>query len=160
MKILIEWPVLRIKKNPDFRRRVALPNGFTLVETAIAIGITAFVLTGLMGVLPMALTGLGNARNNVVVAEIADAALARAAALDFSEVETLHNEKRLYDVSGIELDASASGQASYEVVTEVTDLAQPSLYARTVVVTVNRQPLVPNSRPLGTFISLVSDNGR
>lgn len=128
---------------------------FTLVETAIAIGIVAVALVGLMGVFPIALAQIGNARNNVVVAELAETSLAKASGMDFNSLGSLDNTKKLYDVGGLE--TSEIGRAVYEVQLVVTN---SSNYAQTVIVSVYRSPRKATSTPLAEFISVLADNGR
>lgn len=136
-------------------KKCSSTGAFSLVETAIAIGIVAFALSGLMGVLPLALTELGGARNEVVIAELGDATLAKAAQMDFSHLGDLEKTAALYDNSGSRTDIS--GKASYEVQTQVN---VSSVHARTVIVSVYRQPRTTPNVALAKFLLVVADNGR
>ena len=124
----------------------------------MALGIVAFALTGLMGVLPLALSELGNARNNVVVAELAEGCLAKASQTDFTALQAKfaggQKETTWHDVSGIE---TAQSSAAYKVVTSVAD-ASP--YSQMVVVGVYRQSAQDSEKPLAKFVTVVADNGR
>lgn len=147
-----------MKPSPEQRSFRVSPKAFTLVETAMALGIVAFAFTGLMGVLPLALTELGNARNNVVVAELAESYLAKASQTDFTALQAKFGggqvESKWHDVSGIE---TTPGGAAYKVVTSATN---SSLYSQTIVVEVYRQPGQEAAKPLAEFVAIVSDNGR
>jgi uncharacterized protein (TIGR02598 family) len=131
-------------------------NAFSLVETAIAIGLVAFAVSGLLGVFPVSLTELGRARNEVVVAELGNAALAKASQMDFSRLGDLTNAPvSLYDISGS--GTTLSGKASYEVQTQVQT---SSAHSRTVVVSVYRQPRSTPDVALAKYLLVVADNGR
>lgn len=131
-------------------------NAFSLVETAIAIGLVAFAVSGLMGVFPVALTELGRARNEVVVAELGNAALAKASQMDFSRLgDPTNTPASLYDISGS--GTTISGKASYEVQTQVQT---SSAHSRTVVVSVYRQPRSTPDVALAKYLLVVADNGR
>lgn len=154
----------RLKSNPMWNNPGSFPPGgkykksaraFTLVETAIAIGIVSFALVGLMGVFPIALTELGNARNNVVVAELAEASLARASSMDFKSLATLDQTSKLYDLAGVE--TTQPGRAVYEVQLTVTNATS---FSQALIVRVYRAPHKPTSSPLAEFVSVLSDNGR
>jgi len=129
---------------------------FTLVETAMAIGIIAFVMTGLLGVLPIALHELANARNEIIVAELAESQLTRASQMDFSRLDDLPSSgNALFDVSGVE--TADGSRAIYEVGLTLNEVSDRS---KVLLVSVYRHPRNPNDRPLADFISLLADNGR
>lgn len=124
----------------------------------MALGIVAFALTGLMGVLPLALSELGNARNNVVVAELAETYLAKASQTDFRALQAKfgggQKETKWHDVSGVE---TTQANAIYKV---VTSAGNASTYSQTVVVSVHRQPATASDKPLAEFVAVIPDNGR
>ena len=129
---------------------------FTLVETAMAIGIVAFAMTGLLGVLPLALSELSNARNEIIVAELAESRIAQASQMDFSQLNELPSGSNfLYDVSGVK--TSDAARAIYEV---GCNLNAVSDHSKVLLVSVYRHPRSQNDRPLADFISLLADNGR
>ena len=84
--------------------------GFTLVETVIALGIFAFAVVGILGVLPVALTTLKDSERDRVVSEIIAgiSSQLRADASVFSGNGTAAGFPRYFDVRGVEL-GSANG---------------------------------------------------
>lgn len=122
----------------------------------MAIGVIAFVMTGLLGVLPVALQELAHARNEIIVAELAESQLTRATQMDFSRLDDLSSGgSALYDVSGIK--TSDGSRAIYEVSLTLNEVSDRS---KVLLVSVYRHPRNSNDRPLADFISLLADNGR
>lgn len=80
--------------------------GFTLVETVIAVGIFAFAVVGILGVLPVALTTLKDSERDRVVSEIIAgiSSQLRSDASVFSGNATASQFPRYFDVRGVEVN--------------------------------------------------------
>lgn len=91
--------------------------GFSLVEVTLAVGIAAFGLAALMGLIPTGLSQFRDAKNVTVSSQIAQRLLKEAAATDYETLlgvsagtstptSLVEKEVRYFDDEGIELKTS------------------------------------------------------
>ena len=113
--------------------RATSPNGFSLVEVVLAIGVVAFAFVAIFGMLP---TGLGISRQAMdasVGSQIAQRIINDAQQSDFSELlkdasgkpiagtnQTGRKAERYFDDQGGELPAVSKKDAIYHVNTRIT----------------------------------------
>ena len=82
-------------------------SGFSLVEVTIALGIFAFAVLGLMGMLPIALQTHRDAKLDTVLAQIKQRLAAEVLLTDGANLANLSENVKIFDVEGRELTASA-----------------------------------------------------
>ena len=92
---------------PLFRAR---RSAFTLVEVVIALGICASVMIALLGLLPMSLDQMRDARNMTTVARISEDIINDIQLMQWDELERLDGEKREYDDQGTKVEDVAGNQ--------------------------------------------------
>lgn len=79
--------------------------GFTLVEVTISLGIVAFAMVSLVGLLPAGLSNFRVAMSNTIEAQIVQALSEDVAATDFAHLAGLENQKFTFDSRGVETAA-------------------------------------------------------
>ena len=82
-------------------------SGFSLVEVTIALGIFAFAVLGLMGMLPIALQTHRDAKLDTVLSQIKQRLAAEVLLTDGANLANLSENVKIFDVEGRELTASA-----------------------------------------------------
>jgi len=80
--------------------------GFTLVEVTISLGIVAFAMVSLVGLLPAGLSNFRVAMSNTIEAQIVQALSEDVAATDFAHLAGLANQKFTFDSRGVETAAN------------------------------------------------------
>jgi len=90
-------------------------NGFSLVEVAMALGIFAFAIIGLVGLIPVALTTHKEAKVSTVLSQIQQRLAAEVLLTDGASLAQLQTSPRLFDAEGGELDPSKASEASKAV---------------------------------------------
>ena len=107
----------------DLTRRIGSGPGFTLVEAAIAVGITATAVVALIGMLPLAIDGMHKSALTTAEARIVQAITSDYQARDWSKEVLLPRSTdpyTYYDDHGIQVSSSALNQ-SYIGCAQVTD---------------------------------------
>ena len=102
-----ESPIRSMKKSAQ---------AFSLIETALAIGVVSFALLAIVGVMPVGISVYQDAQNSSVETEIAggvDNELQNAPYSTFSQ--TLAEYPRYYDVDGNDITTSGSTGSIYAV---------------------------------------------
>ena len=89
--------------------------GFSLIEIVIAIGLAAFAIVGLIGLMPQGLTTLKQSRSDSLRAEILKSVANTAKQTDFSPISSLNGTNFYFDADGV-LVASGSPDALYQAV--------------------------------------------
>lgn len=79
--------------------------GFTLIEVTISLGIVAFAMVSLVGLLPAGLSNFRVAMSNTIEAQIVQALSEDVAATDFVNLASLANQKYTFDSRGMETAA-------------------------------------------------------
>jgi uncharacterized protein (TIGR02598 family) len=80
-------------------------SGFSLVEVTIALGVFAFAVLGLMGMLPIALQTHRDAKLDTVLSQIKQRLAAEVLLTDGANLANLSEEVKIFDVEGRELTA-------------------------------------------------------
>lgn len=78
----------------------AYSKAFTLIEVTIALGICATVMMALLGLLPMSLDQMRDARNMTAMARISEDIINDVQLMDWADMESLDGETRDYDDQG------------------------------------------------------------
>jgi uncharacterized protein (TIGR02598 family) len=89
--------------------------GFSLIEIVIAIGLAAFAIVGLIGLMPQGLTTLKQSRSDSLRAEILKSVANTAKQTDFSLISSLNGTNFYFDADGV-LVTSGSPDALYQAV--------------------------------------------
>ncbi|PTX93015.1 hypothetical protein DB345_15365 [Spartobacteria bacterium LR76] len=76
-------------------------SGFTLIEVTISLGIVAFVMVSLVGLLPAGLSNFQTAISQTIESQIVQGLSEEIALTDFSNLSDLAGKKFTYDNSGI-----------------------------------------------------------
>ena len=82
-------------------------SGFSLVEVTIALGIFAFAVLGLMGMLPIALQTHRDAKLDTVLSQIKQRLAAEVLLTDGANLANLSENVKIFDVEGRELASNA-----------------------------------------------------
>lgn len=112
------------------RRLKSLQSAFSLIETALALGIVAFAFVGLMGMLPAGLATFRGAVDTTVGAQIAQRVAADAQQADFdklvpkSSTDFVILETRYFDDQGNEVKQTSLSKI-YEVRTRASAPGNP-----------------------------------
>jgi uncharacterized protein (TIGR02598 family) len=80
-------------------------SGFSLVEVTIALGVFAFAVLGLMGMLPIALQTHRDAKLDTVLSQIKQRLAAEVLLTDGANLANLSEDVKIFDVEGRELTA-------------------------------------------------------
>jgi uncharacterized protein (TIGR02598 family) len=97
------------------KNRSRQSGGFSLIEIVIAIGLAAFAIVGLIGLMPQGLTTLKQSRSDSLRAEILKSVANTAKQTDFSLISSLNGTNFYFDADGV-LVTSGSPDALYQAV--------------------------------------------
>lgn len=146
------------------RRRSRNSGGFSLIEIVIAIGLAAFALVGLIGLMPQGLITLKQSRSDSLRAEILKSVANTANQTDFSLMSSLNGTNFYFDGDGV-LVSSNSLEALYRAVLSTNSASVPastSAYtlpgAIKVSVAIHRNVNTNSEATVHTLI--IPDNGR
>ena len=145
-----------MKTHPSISRR-----GFSLVEVAVALGLMSFVITGLLGLVPIGLNTIRDAKNDSMRAEIIKSVANTAQQTDFSLLGTLNGTKYQFDNNGM----LSSTNALYEAELSTGPVSVPSSASpvtlpglASVTIAIHR---IPNTKSeASTHVVFIPDNGR
>jgi|694.fasta_scaffold142801_2 uncharacterized protein (TIGR02598 family) len=145
-----------MKTHPSVSRR-----GFSLVEVAVALGLMSFVIVGLLGLIPIGLNTIGDAKNDSLRAEIIKSVANTAQQTDFSLLGTLDGTKYQFDNYGM---LSSTG-AIYEAVLKIGPVSVPSSTSPVTLpglasVTIAIHRITNTKSEASTHVVFISDNGR
>jgi len=145
-----------MKTKPSTARR-----GFSLVEVVMALGLASFVLVGLLGLLPIGLNTMRDARGDSLRAEIIKSVANTAQQTDFSLLGTLNGTKYQFDNNGM----LSSTDALYEAVLSTGSVSVPSSTSpvtlpglASVAIAIHR--LANTNSEATTHVVFIPDNGR
>jgi uncharacterized protein (TIGR02598 family) len=136
--------------------------GFSLIEIVIAIGLAAFAIVGLIGLMPQGLTTLKQSRSDSLRAEILKSVANTAKQTDFSLISSLNGTNFYFDADGVLVDSS-SDDAIYKALlgtnsVSVPGSAFPLSGAIEVSVKIHRKDNTNSESTTHTLI--IPDNGR
>lgn len=135
--------------------------GFTLVETALAMGVIGFGLVGLLGLMPIGMSNYRDARDRTAEAQIFQGLNSRIQQTDYSQLKTAWPSGTVYgfDERGIEQKDASKALYTAEVV--ISDppsiLAASAANASTVSLVITTKT---DANRKSRYISYVSNNGR
>lgn len=98
---------------PGHPAETSRPRGFSLVEVAMALGIFAFAMMGLIGLLPTAVNTHRDAKEDTILAQIKQRLAAEVVFTEGARLAELHNFSRSFDAEGRELLPSEESRAVY-----------------------------------------------
>ena len=151
----VDCPVL---SRASLRKR----RGFTLIETALALGIVAFALLPLMGMLPLGIQVSNSAADLMMSAQIAQRLTGMIQQADFSTYTTLTQSYYYFDREGQPVKTAAGGAPSPTAVYSACILVPPTattLVDGVNVATVNLQIVNdPAHRLQGVPVALPAQN--
>jgi uncharacterized protein (TIGR02598 family) len=136
---------------------------FSLVEVVMALGIAAFCLVALLGLMPVGLKTVRDARGDALRAEVLKAMGNIAQQTDYSLLGNLAGKKYYFDINGLVV-SSASADAIYEAVLSTGTVNVPSsststaLSGATSVTVAIRRSANTNSEAT-THTLFISNNG-
>jgi uncharacterized protein (TIGR02598 family) len=87
------------------RNKFLSSSGFTLVEVTISLGIVAFAMVSMVGLIPAGLSNFRSAMSNTIEAQIVQALSEDVASTDFANLPSLANQKFTFDSRGVETAA-------------------------------------------------------
>jgi len=145
-----------LKTHPSTTRR-----GFSLVELVMALGLVSFVLVGLLGLMPIGLNTMRDARGDSLRAEIIKSVANTAQQTDFSLLGTLNGAKYQFDANGL----LNSTNAIYEAVLSTGSVSVPSSSSPVTLpgltsVTIAIHRLANTNSEASTHVVFIPDNGR
>jgi len=145
-----------MKTQPSTARR-----GFSLVEVVMALGLVSFVLVGLLGLMPIGLNTMRDARGDSLRAEIIKSVANTAQQTDFSLLGTINGTKYQFDANGLTNSTNAIYEAvlstgSVSVPTSTSPVTLPGLAS--VAIAIHR--LANTNSEATTHVVFVPDNGR
>jgi uncharacterized protein (TIGR02598 family) len=149
-----------LKKRVAHNRRQA---AFSLVEVVMALGIAAFCLVALLGLMPVGLKTVRDARGDSLRAEILKSMGNIAQQTDYSLLSNLAGKKYYFDINGLVVN-STSADAIYEAVLSTGPVNVPSsststaLSGATSVTVAIRRSANTNSEAT-THTLFISNNG-
>jgi uncharacterized protein (TIGR02598 family) len=134
--------------------------GFTLVETALAMGVIGFGLVGLLGLMPIGMSNYRDARDRTAEAQIFQGLNSRIQQTDYSKLTTVWPGTVYgFDERGIELKDTSKALYTAEVI--ISDppsiLAASAANASTVSLVITTKT---DANRKSRYISYVSNNGR
>ena len=111
--------------------------GFSLVEVTIAVGIVAFAVLPMMGVMALGLSNLGEARDQLTEAHIVSTLTSKIRNLTFEEIGTVlaGETELLFSIEGEEIGPSRADEAAYRETLKASDpvyAGQPGKAGRTM----------------------------
>lgn len=117
---------------PPSNRR-STPEAFSLVEVAMSLGIFAFAMMGLVGLLPVAMNTHKEAKTSTVLSQIQQRLAAEVLLTDGAKLAQLQTDwqtsPRLFDAEGGELQANEGTQAVYRAKIEIQNFQPPGASA-------------------------------
>jgi uncharacterized protein (TIGR02598 family) len=145
-----------MKTHPSISRR-----GFSLVEVAVALGLMSFVITGLLGLVPIGLNTIRDAKNDSTRAEIIKSVANTAQQTDFSLLGTLNGTKYQFDNNGM----LSSTDGLYEAVLSTGPVSVPSSPSPVTLpglasVTIAIHRITNTNSEASTHVVFIPDNGR
>ena len=150
----------------DFRslRRRSACRGFSLVETALALGVVSFALVSLLGLLPGGLQTFRKAMDCTLQKEMTQTLVGKANQLSFSDLSAqLAAQPYYFDDNGslvTAADATGTYKANVTVANAVTLPASSSNYSNTgialVTITFSRKQAAASAPPLGTVVTYIA----
>lgn len=87
--------------SPRDSSRALRRSGFTLIEVTISLGIVAFAMVSLVGLLPAGLSNFRTAMSQTIESQIVQGLSEEIALTDFANLTDLEGKKFTYDNSGI-----------------------------------------------------------
>ena len=136
---------------------------FSLVEVVMALGIAAFCLVALLGLMPVGLKTVRDARGDALRAEVLKAMGNIAQQTDYSLLGNLAGKKYYFDINGL-LVNSTSADAIYEAVLSTGTVSVPSSSTSTALsgatsVTVAISRSANTNSEATTHTLFISNNG-
>ena len=111
-------PYLGLQMNSSRPRALSAKHAaFTLVEVTISLGIVAFAMVSLVGMLPAGLSNFRTAMATTIEAQIVQALTDDILVTDFSNLSKLTNQEYTYDSRGV---ATVSGDAGTVYTAKIT----------------------------------------
>lgn len=98
---------------PHAFRRCRHASGFSLIEVTLALGVFAFAVLGLMGMIPIALQTHRDAKNETVLSQIKQRLAAEALLTDGAQLANLSTDEKKFDVEGRELLGTSENEVVY-----------------------------------------------
>ena len=151
---------------PGFRnrRRLSACRGFSLVETALALGVASFALISLLGLLPGGLQTFRKAMDTTLQKEMTQVLIGKANQLSYGDLSSqLPAETYYFDDNGSlvpSTDASATYKANVTVTSAVNFPAATSNYSNNgvalVTLTFSRKQAAASAPPLGTVVTYIA----
>lgn len=151
-----------MKKRMSHSKRQA---AFSLIEVVMALGIAAFCLVALLGLMPVGLKTIRDARGDSLRAEILKAMGNFAQQTDYSLLGTLNGTTNYFDINASRVTNSTSPDAIYEAVLSTKTVSLPSsststlLSGATSVTVVIRRRSGSTNTESTTHTLFISDNG-
>jgi uncharacterized protein (TIGR02598 family) len=135
---------------------------FSLVEVVMALGIAAFCLVALLGLMPVGLKTVRDARGDALRAEVLKAMGNIAQQTDYSQLSSLAGKTYYFDING--LVVSTSAEAIYEAVLSTGTVSVPSSSTSTALsgatsVTVAISRSANTNSEATTHTLFISNNG-
>jgi uncharacterized protein (TIGR02598 family) len=133
---------------------------FSLVEVVMALGIAAFCLVALLGLMPVGLKTVRDARGDSLRAEILKSMGNIAQQTDYSLLGNLNGKKYYFDINGLVV-SSTSADAIYEAALSTNAVSLPPAYSATNMTSVTvaiRRSANTNSEAT-THTLFISNNG-
>jgi uncharacterized protein (TIGR02598 family) len=136
---------------------------FSLIEVVMALGISTFCLVALLGLMPVGLQTVRDARGDALQAEILKAMGNIAQQTDYSLLGNLAGKKYYFDINGL-LVTSTSADAIYEAVLSTGTVSVPSSSTSTALsgatsVTVAIHRSANTNSEASTHTLFISNNG-
>jgi uncharacterized protein (TIGR02598 family) len=149
---------------PDFRspRRRSARGGFSLIETALALGVVGFALISLLGMLPTGLQTFRKAMDFTLQTEMTQVLIGKANQMSFSSLSQLAAQPYYFDDNGnlVTADDATGTYIAHIVVASAVTLPAASSYSNTgvaqVTITFSRKRAVASSPPLGTVVTYIA----
>ena len=131
-------------------RAIFASRAFSLIEVTIALGILAFALVGIMGILPVGLRTMGDAIDDSTSSLITRRMVGEARQSSFDALLSMPSTTRYFDFEGQEVASASSSLSVYKAVTTVSSTGSSSNLAL-VSITVSK-----NNSGNRTFVSHVA----
>lgn len=137
-------------------------NGFTLIETVLAVGIVAFTFVGIAGLLPCGMQTFRRAMDNTMQAQMTQNIVAQASQVSFSNLSQFDGRDMIFDDNGDLVD-STNPQRTYRARVQITSqmdvpassaFTNPGLAKLTITY---YRPSAPASAPLGQTVTYIAN---
>ncbi len=134
--------------------------GFSLIEVTIALGVVAFALLTVLGLLPIGLSILSGAATQTGAANIAKEMSSEVQQIPLSEITTLPQKVYYYDRSGTQVTTSQGAYFSANFA--INDPSLPGVpadyasIAKTVVVTLRYPQNIPAASQKSVVFALLA----